>query len=102
MALLLRTYYIAGAIFGCFFAKKIRTSNVRTIPELITNKYGSGAGKISSLIILIITIPASYLLMLGVIIQLFSCWDLWICVIFCAAVSLSYLYSGGFKADIFN
>jgi len=93
-------YYIAGAIFGGFFAKKIRTSNVRTIPELITNKYGSGAGKISSLIILIITIPASYLLMLGVIIQLFSGWDLWICVIFGAAVSLSYLYSGGFKADI--
>ncbi len=93
-------YYIAGAIFGCFFAKKIRASNVKTIPELIINKFGERAGKISSIIVLIITIPASYLLMLGVIIQLFSGWDLWICVILGAVVSLSYLYSGGFKADI--
>ncbi|NLO19824.1 MAG: sodium:solute symporter family protein [Ignavibacteria bacterium] len=93
-------YYLAGAIFGAFFAKKIRISNVKTIPELITNNYGNKAGRISSVIVLIITIPASYLLMLGVIVQIFSGWDLWICVIFGAIVSLSYLYTGGFKADV--
>ncbi len=93
-------YYIAAAIFAIFIAKKIRTANVRTIPEQLASKYGNKAGWIASLIVLIITIPAAYILMLGVLIELFSGWALWVSIIAGAVISLVYIYTGGFRADI--
>ncbi len=93
-------YYIAASLFAWFIAGKIRESNVLTIPEQISLKYGTKAAWISSLIVLIITIPAAYILMLGVLINLFVDIDLWLAIIIGAAISLAYLYTGGFKADI--
>ncbi len=93
-------YYISAFLFAFLLAKKIRESDVKTIPEQITLRYGEKAGYISSLIVLLITVPAAYILMLGVIVQLFTGWALWICVVFGAIVSLIYLYSGGFRADV--
>jgi len=93
-------YYFAAAFFAYFIAKKIRQSEVKTIPEQMVSKYGKKAGWLSSIVVLIITIPAAYILMLGVMIQLFTGWQLWFSVIIGAIVSLAYLYSGGFKSDI--
>jgi solute:Na+ symporter, SSS family len=93
-------YYIAAGLFAAYLAKKIRKMSVNTIPEQISKKYGSAAGFVSSVIILILTIPSSYILMLGVIIQLFTGWSLTVCIITGAVFSLAYLFTGGFRADI--
>jgi SSS family solute:Na+ symporter len=93
-------YYIAAAAFAFYAAKKIRALNVHTIPEQITQSYGKYAGWLSSLIILVITIPAAYVLMLGVIIQMFTGWELWICITAGTVLSMVFLFSGGFKADV--
>ncbi len=95
-------YYIAAALFAVFAAKKIREKEVTTIPEQITIYYGKNAGKVASVIILVITIPAAYILMLGIMIKLFFGFQLWLSVVLGAAVSLGYLYTGGFKADVFT
>jgi solute:Na+ symporter, SSS family len=95
-------YYIVAALFAAFIAKRIRIMAVNTIPEQISKNYGSKAGLVSSAIILIITIPASYILMLGVLIQLFTGWSLIICIFLGALFSLAYLFTGGFRADIFT
>jgi SSS family solute:Na+ symporter len=95
-------YYIAAFLFAIFIAKKIRESGANSIPEQITMKFGVKAGWISSLIVLVITIPAAYVLMLGVMINLFSGWDLWISIIIGVVLSLAFLYSGGFRADVFT
>jgi len=95
-------YYIAAALFGFLIAGKIRSSGFSSIPDQITHFYGKSAGKISSIIILVITIPAAYILMLGVIIQLFTGWLLWIGIIAGALLSLAYLFTGGFRADVFT
>jgi solute:Na+ symporter, SSS family len=96
------TYYIAAALFAGFIAKKVRESEVSTIPEYITKYYGEKAGFVAALVVLIITIPASYLLMLGIIIQLFVSIDLWIAIVLGAILSLIYLFFGGLKADIYT
>ncbi len=93
-------YYIAAALYAVLIAKKVRNTNVCTIPEQIQKSYGTTAGKVSSVIILLITIPAAYILMLGIIIRMFVGLELWICIIIGAFISLIYLYKGGFKADI--
>ncbi len=95
-------YYIAAGIFAYFLAGKIRQSNVTSIPEQIKLKYGNIAGIASSVIVLVITIPAAYILMLGIIIQLFSGWALWVSIIIGAVLSLVYLFTGGFRADVYT
>jgi SSS family solute:Na+ symporter len=93
-------YYISAALFAVYFAKKIRKLNVSTIPEQIESKYGKSAGLVSSIIVLIITIPAAYILMLGLLIQIFLGVPLWICIIIGSVLSMAYLFTGGFRADI--
>jgi SSS family solute:Na+ symporter len=93
-------YYIAAILYAFLVAGKIRKSETFTIPEKMTEKYGESAGVISSLIVLIITIPAAYVLMLGILLQLFTGWNLTLSIIIGTAVSLVYIYHGGFKSDV--
>jgi SSS family solute:Na+ symporter len=93
-------YYIAAVLFALFISKKIRENNFKTIPEQIESSYGKKAGWVASIVVLVITIPAAYLLMLGVMINIFTGWALWISIIIGAIVSIVYLYTGGFRADI--
>ena len=94
------TYYVAAFLFAIFAAKKIRPSLVTTIPEQIAGKFGNKAGLISSFAILVITIPAAYFLMLGVMINIFTGLRLEFCIVLGVAVAISYLFMGGFKSDI--
>ncbi|MGE5479115.1 MAG: sodium:solute symporter family protein [Chloroflexota bacterium] len=93
-------YYISALLFAYFFAGKIRNTGAATIPEQIASAHGRRAGFISSVVVLLITIPAAYMLMLGVMIQLFTGWSLAVSVTIGAAISLAYLYKGGFKSDV--
>lgn len=94
-------YYLAAGLFAVFLAGKIRTARSATVPEQIGKAYGSGAAKASAAIVLVITIPAAYLLSLGAILKLFTGLELWICIVAGALISLVYLFTGGFKADIY-
>ncbi len=93
-------YYISATLFALLIAKKIRKSNILTIPDQIEMKYGALAGTLASLIVLVITLPASYVLMMGVIIDMFTSWGLVNSIILGAVISLIYIYTGGLKADI--
>lgn len=93
-------YYAAAVLFALFAAKKIRQMNVRSIPEQIENAYGVRAGRVSSVIVLLMTIPGAYILTLGLLISMFTGWDMTLSIIAGTAASLIYLYTGGFKADV--
>ena len=94
------TYYVAAFLFAIFISHKIRDLGIATIPEQIEKSYGRAAGLISSLIVLIITIPAVYVLLLGVIVQMFTGWDLSVAIIVSTILSFAYIIKGGFKADV--
>ncbi|MCX8054449.1 MAG: sodium:solute symporter family protein [Ignavibacteria bacterium] len=93
-------YYIAALFFAIFVAKRIRASSAATIPEQIKITYGNKASAISSAIILVITIPAAYILILGKLIELFTGWSLELSLIIGTIISLIIIYHGGLKADI--
>ncbi|HPD32791.1 MAG TPA: sodium:solute symporter family protein [Candidatus Kapabacteria bacterium] len=95
-------YYISAVSFAFFFADKIRNLGFRTLPEQIANKFGDKAGNIASIIILIMTLPAVYVLMLGVIFQMFTGVSLVLSIVCVSIISLIYLFWGGFKADIWT
>lgn len=94
-------YYFAAFFFAMFIAKKIRKSQAQSIPDQISANYGTKAGKVAAIIVLLLTIPAAYTLMLGALIQLPTGWPLNASIIIGTIVTLLYLYKGGLKADLF-
>lgn len=93
-------YYISALAFGFFAAGKVRRFNFYTIPEQIAANYGPAAGTSSSVIVLLLTIPASYVLMLGVLVQLFTGWSIEMSCAVGAIISFAFLLTGGFRADV--
>lgn len=95
-------YYIFAFLFAIFFAGKVRSSNLFTIPEKIESVYGKKVAMVSALIVFILVSPAPYLLMIG---NLFSLlfdvkliYGLLIGVIFTSV----YLFKGGYKSDLYT
>lgn len=93
-------YYAAAILFGIFIAGKVRRSNIISIPDLMTQRFGRIAGQIASLLVLIISIPAAYILMLGVLLQMITGIDLEYAIIAGAVLSVCTLFTGGFDADV--
>ncbi|MBI3258398.1 MAG: sodium:solute symporter family protein [Ignavibacteriae bacterium] len=93
-------YYCAATLFGIFVAGKVRKSKAETIPEQVSIHYGAEAGRIASILVLIITIPAAYILMLGILLQMITGMGLPICIIIGTLASILYLFTGGFRADV--
>lgn len=93
-------YYISAIIFAKFIASRINASKFSTIPEQISAKFGSTAGLIASIVVLLITLPAAYLLMMGVFFELLTGINLAMSIIIVAILSSIFLFYGGFKSDI--
>lgn len=94
------TYYVAALLFALFISRKVRSLGATSIPEQIEQRFGRVAGIISSIIVLFITLPAVYVLLLGVVVQLFTGWSLPISIIVSALLTFTYIYKGGFKANV--
>ncbi|MDI6767945.1 MAG: sodium:solute symporter family protein [Bacteroidota bacterium] len=93
-------YYIFAAIFAFFLAKKIRATNLYSIPDKLEQAYDKKTAILGSILTFILMTPAPYILMLGVLIQMIFGWSLIISMIAVAVVAISYLYWGGFQADV--
>jgi SSS family solute:Na+ symporter len=94
-------YYISALIFALFFSGKIRAINVLSIPDQLEKNYGKKVGILSSLIILIITLPSAYVLMLGVVISDIFSIGLNLSIILGTIFAFTYIYRGGFKSDVY-
>ncbi len=93
-------YYASAVAFSIVLAGKIRTSNVLSIPDLISQKYGRHAGLMSSLLVLIISIPAAYILMLGVLVEMMTGLRLEYSIVIGSILSICYMFTGGFESDV--
>ncbi len=93
-------YYIFAAIFAIFLAKKIRATNLYSIPDKLELAYDKKTAILGSVLTFILMTPAPYILMLSVFLQMIFGWNLFISLIVTAIVAISYLYWGGFRADV--
>lgn len=94
-------YYVVALIYALFYSGKIRSLEFNSIPDQISSSYGKTAGFAASIVMLIITIPASYILMLGIIVQIFADVNIWVAMIIGTTISMIYLFKGGFKSDVY-
>ena len=93
-------YYIAAFLFAFLLAKKARESELISIPDRLAQAYGERAALVGSFMVFIVAVPASYVLMIGVLFQILFGWSLVVGVLVGSLFSVVYLYSGGFRAVV--
>ena|ERR1041385_1241592 len=93
-------YYVFAAMFAFVLAKKIRATNLYTIPDKLEQAYDKKTAVLGSFLTFILMTPAPYILMLSLFIQMIFGWSMLISLIVTAIVAVSYLYVGGFLSDV--
>ena len=95
-------YYLGAFIFGAFIARHANKARLLTIPDQIGAAYGSKMAVGAAFYVFIMTVPAAYVLMLGVLIKLIFGTSLAMGVIIATVFTTIYVFIGGFKADLRN
>ena len=93
-------YYLYALIFAVFLARRARQTVVYSVPDQLHRSYGKKAAVVGSIFIFLITLPAPYMLMMGILLQLFFPMPLWSAVLLASAFSLLYIYRSGLLAVI--
>lgn len=93
-------YYIMGILYAAFLSRRIRRSESLSIPETIHNQFGHRAGIAASIAVLVISIPAPFMLSLGVILHSLTEWPLAACIIGGTVVSFMVVAKGGLRSDV--
>lgn len=95
-------YYISAFLYALFISKKVRRSPSQTIAEQIVSKFGKTSGVVASFVMLVITFPSVYVLIVGVFVNLFTGWNLLFSIIVGTILSFIYIAYGGFKSNVFT
>jgi SSS family solute:Na+ symporter len=93
-------YYVAAFLFALFLAKKARESEALTIPDRLARAYDNRTAVAGSVIIYLMTVPAAYVLMLGVLCQHLFGWPFWTGAVLGTLFSVGYVYLGGFQSVV--
>lgn len=93
-------YYFFALLFALFLAKRVRASRLVTIPDKLYQTYDLKTSLLGGLLTFLLVNPAAYVLMLGVLVQLLFGWSLSVSVVCGAALSVVFLFYGGFRADV--
>ena len=93
-------YYLYAIIFALFIAGRARRTKFYTIPEQLEKAYGRRASMTGAFFIFILSTPAPYVLMIGVLCRMLFGWPLWLGVILGALFSMIYAFRGGLAAIV--
>ncbi|UCH11521.1 MAG: sodium:solute symporter family protein [Fidelibacterota bacterium] len=93
-------YYIFAALYAIFLAARIREEGALTIPERFRLHFGPRSARLGAGIVFLLTTPAPYLLMLGIMLNFIVGIDLWLAVLAGMVFSTIYLWYGGFQAVV--
>ena len=93
-------YYLAAFLFAMFLAKKARESRLVTIPEKLAEVYDRRTALTGSVIIFLMTVPAAYILMLGVLCEQLLGLSFTTGIILGTLFSIVYVFVGGFRSVV--
>lgn len=93
-------YYLFAALFALVLAKRIRATNLYSVPDKLHAAYGMKTALLGGILTFILMSPAPYLLMLGLLFHMLFGWNLLVGMAVTAVVAVSYLYVGGLRSDI--
>lgn len=93
-------YYLYAVLFALLLARRARRSAVLTLPERLEARFGRGPALLGAAVLFVMTVPAAYVLMLGVLIGLVTGWPLWAGVTLGTLLSTGYVFRGGLRAVV--
>ncbi len=93
-------YYLAATLFALFLARRARQAEVLTIPDRLAQTYDNKTAVAGASIIYLMTVPAAYILMLGVLSEFLFGWPMWVGILAGSLFSVIYVYAGGFRAVV--
>jgi SSS family solute:Na+ symporter len=93
-------YYIFAFVFAFLLAKRVRATQLYTIPDKLEIAYNRPTAILGGVLTFFLVTPAAYVFMLGVLVQVIAGWDLSISIIVTTVVTVCYLLSGGFRSDV--
>ncbi len=93
-------YYLAAFLFAMFLAKKARKSKLHTIPDQLVKAYGKNVSIVGAFFVFITTVPAAYVLQLGVLADTAFGIPLFVGATGGAIFSIIYIFSGGLRGDV--
>ncbi len=91
-------YYIFAVIFALAFAKRVRATEVLSIPDLLERRFGAAPARFGAFLVYAISSPAPYFLMQGILIQVVTGWSLLPALLVGALLTTVLLASGGFSS----
>ena len=93
-------YYISAILYALYIGPRLNKKNINSIPKYFKTQYGTIPEKISSIILILISSPAPYLMILStILVHLFNI-PFNAALIFGICFSITYIYVGGFKSII--
>ncbi len=95
-------YYLAAALFAIFLARRARSSPELTIPDRLHKYYGGPATIAGSIILVVVTLPMAYVLMIGVLLNQFFGAPVWVGIVFGTFFSVFYVFTGGFRGVLWT
>jgi len=93
-------YYLYAVIFALFIAGRAWRTKFYTIPDQLEKAYGRGVSMTGAFFIFILSTPAPYVLMIGVLCRMLFGWPLWLGVVLGALLSMIYAFRGGLAAIV--
>ena len=93
-------YYVFAVVFALLLARRIRATDLISIPDKLHRSYGRPTALLGSLLTFILMTPAPYVLMVGVLVELVTGWPTAVAVALGTLVSTVYLVTGGFRSDV--
>lgn len=93
-------YYLAALVFALIIAGRASRSRLMSIPDQLRLAYGEGVARTGALVVFVMTVPAAYVLMMGVLIQMLLGLPLWLGMMLAATVTAVYVYRQGFRGDL--
>lgn len=93
-------YYVAAVVFAFVLAARLRRSAALSIPDQLATAYGPGARRVGAALVLLMALPAAYVLMLGELIGIYGGLPLAPAVLLGTAFTIAYVAAGGFRAVV--
>lgn len=93
-------YYVGAALFALLVARLARRSRYYTVPDQLASAYGRPAALVGAVVIQVLSSPAPYVLMLGVLLELIFGIPLTWAIVVGAVLSMAYSIRGGLRSVV--
>ncbi|MBI1756949.1 MAG: hypothetical protein HY248_00325 [Fimbriimonas ginsengisoli] len=93
-------YYVFALVYAFWFAERVRSAEQISLPERLELRWGRGAALTGAVLVFLLAVPAAHVLMLGILVQVVTGWQLGPSVLVGALVGTLFLAKGGLIADV--